>query len=830
MIQSIMQMLLQDLRYGWRMLLKTPGLTAIVAITLALGIAANAVIFSIVNGYLLRPLPVPHPEQIAFLAAQQKGSSPLVYTFSYPDFVDFRAQAAPAADLFGFMPVLPGLSADGKADQMLASYVTGNYFTALKVQPLLGRLILPGEENQLGKTSVLVLGYSYWQKRFRGDPGVVGKQVRLNGKPAIVIGVVPKRFLGTLSVAEMDGYLPLSSGASLEQSPGDLMRHRDSRMMRVMARLKPGVPFEQAQTSLNVIAERLAKQYPATDKNVSVRVYREQLARPQPLGNNIVAVMAGFFLLLAALVLLLACMNVANVLLARATVRRREMGLRAALGAGRGRLIRQMLTETTLLGLLGGAGGILVGNWLNPGDVSKLIDANLPIRLDLSFDWHVFAYAFGAAFLSGIVIGVWPAWGVSRVDIRSLLQEGGRGDTAGVGRHRVRNFLVAAQVAGSLILLVIAGLLVRSLQHAGSIHLGFDPNRVLNVTVDPHQIGYDEQQQREFYRQLEARARELPGVRSASLAFGTPMGNLNIVNAGAVSIEGHPVPAGQQAPTVFFNNVDARYFETMRVPLLRGRSFTDSDSQSAPGVAIVNEIMVEQFWPHESPIGKRFTVKPFSAPARSVQVVGVTANGKYAAIFEDPTAFFYVPLAQDFISMQTLQLRSSVPPETLIGPLRNEIHKLAPDLPIVATTTMRQVVDGTNGTQIFRLGAYFAAAIGGLGLFLAVLGVYGVVSFAAVQRTREIGIRMALGGSERDVLRLVLRQGVGMVIAGLLVGLIAALALTRVMTRFLLDVSPSDPLTYLTVALLLTAIALLACWIPARRATRVDPSIALRYE
>jgi predicted permease len=825
-----MRTLAQDLRYGARMLRKTPGLTFIVALTLALGIAANALIFSIVNGYLLRPLPVPHPEQIASLAAQQQGSSPLINTFSYPDFLDFRSQATPVADLFGFMPVLPGLSADGRADQMLASYVTGNYFTALNVQPAMGRLILPSEENQPGKEAVLVLGYSFWQKRFNGDRGVIGKQVRLNGKPAIIIGIVPKQFLGTLPVAEMDGYLPLSSGGALEHSSGGLMRDRDSRLMRVMARLKPGVSFAQAQSSFDVIAGRLAKQYPATDKNVSVRVYREQLARSQPLGSNVIVVMAGFFLVLAALVLLLACMNVANVLLARATVRRREMGLRAALGASRARLMRQMLTESVLLGLLGGVGGIIVGNALNPGDLARLMSTSLPLRLDVSFDWHVFAYAFGAALLSGVVIGLWPAWRSSRADVNLLLQEGGRSDTAGVGRQRFRNFLVAAQVAGSLILLVIAGLLVRSLQHAGSIPLGFDPGRVLNVSVDPHQIGYDERQEREFYRQLEARVRQLPGVQSVSLAFGTPMGHLNIVNAGGVSIEGHPILAGQQAPAVFFNNVDPGYLDTMRVALLRGRSFSDLDNQNAPPVAIVNQTMADKFWPHQDPIGKRFTLKPLNAPAQSMQVVGVAANSKYATIFEDPTAFFYVPMAQNFVSMQTLQLRTSVAPESLIAPVRNEIRKLAPDLPIVETSTMQEMVAGANGTQIFRFAAYFAAAVGGLGLFLAVLGVYGVVSFAAVQRTREIGIRMALGGSARDVVRLILRQGVSMVIAGLLIGVLAALALTRLMTRFLIDVSPSDPLTYITVAVLLSAIALLACWIPAHRATRVDPGIALRYD
>ncbi|HTR39025.1 MAG TPA: ABC transporter permease [Bryobacteraceae bacterium] len=825
-----MKTLLQDIRYGVRMLRKTPGLTAVVAVTLALGIAANALIFSIVNGYLLRPLSVPDAGQIAFLATQQKGSSPLLFTFSDPDFQDVRAQAAKVADVFAFIPVLPGLSADGEADQMLASYVTGNYFTALQVKPFLGRLIVPAEENQPGKEAVLVLGYSYWQKRFGGNPNVIGKQVRLNGKPAVIIGVVPKQFRGTMSLAEMDGYIPMSNGALLESAGSDLMQDRESRVLRVMARLHHGVTYPEAQSAMDVIAGRLAKEYPASDKNITMRVYREQLARPQPLGNNVVAVIAGFFLVLAGMVLLLACMNVANVLLARATVRRREMGLRAALGASRGRLIRQMLTETVLLGLLGGAAGVLLGNWFNPGDVSRLVSTSLPVHLDLSFDWRVFAYAFGAALFSGILVGLWPAWRASRADINSLLQEGGRGDTAGIGRHWMRNALVVAQVAGSLVLLVVAGLLVRSLQHAGSIHLGFDPAHVLNVNVDPHEIGYDEKQQREFYRRLEARVREIPGVESVSLAYGTPMGTITNVNAGAVTIEGHSLLAGQQPPTVFFNNVDSGYFETMRIPLLRGRSFSDSDNQTAPRVAIVNQAMAEEFWPHEDPMGKQLTLKPLAAPAQTMQVVGVAGNGKYAALFEDQTAFLYVPMAQNFVSGETLQVRSSVTPESLMAPVRNVIRGLAPDLPIIDTSTMGELVDGANGLQIFRIGAYFAAAIGGLGLFMAVLGVYGVVSFAAVQRTREIGVRMALGGTEGDVLRLVLRQGVTMVLAGLGIGVLAALALTRVMTRFLFGVSPSDPLTYVIVAAVLSAIALAACWLPARRATRVDPSIALRYE
>ena len=648
------------------------------------------------------------------------------------------------------------------------------------------------------------------------------------GRSATIVGVAPKEFHGTYFPLDMDAYMPLGS-ADFVQIARNALTDRGSRNLFAIGRLKPGVSFSQAQASLNVIAARLANQYPSTDKNVTVQIYREQLARPRPLGSNLVPIIAGFFLFLAALLLLLACMNVANIVLARATVRQREMGLRAALGAGSSRLIRQTLTETLLLGLLGGAGGVLLGLWVNPGQVTAMPGVNLPLNVDLTFDWHVFAYSFAAALFTGVFVGIWPAIRASRVDLNTVLQEGGRGDS-GAARHRVRNFLVAAQVAGSLTLLVIAGLFVRTVQHAGRVNFGFDPHHVLNVTLDPNQIGYDQARTTEFYRRLKTRALEIPGVQSASIAYGVPMGNVNIVNSTTVDVEGRQLPNGQPPPSIFFNNVDSSYFQTMRVPLLRGRAFTDFDNESAPPVAIVNQTMAERFWPKEDPIGKRFTVNNTGKPEQVVQVVGIAADGKYAFIAEEPTPFFYVPLAQNFTSIRALQVRSSIPPEKLISQMRSVIRSLAPDLPIIETRSMDEVIRGMNGLQVFRFAALIAAALGGLGLILASVGVYGVVSFAAVQRTREIGIRMALGGTSRDVLRLVLRQGVGMVVTGLLVGLLAAWGLTRVMGRLLFGVSPSDPLTYATVALLLTAVALLACWIPARRATRVDPGIALRYE
>jgi predicted permease len=815
-----MRSLVDDISYGFRMMAKTPMLTAVLAMTLAFGIGANALIFSLVNGFLLRPLPVTHPAEIAVLAAGQKGDLTLSYSFSYPEFADFRTQSASFAELFGYTLGLRGFTSDHHADQVLIAFVTGGYFPVLGIQPVRGRLIQPSEENQPGRQSAIVLGYSYWQKRFGGDPSVIGKQVRVNGRSASIVGIVPQQFTGTQMLVEPAMYMPLTA------SPDD----RSTRILTVLARLKPGVSFAQSQSSVDVIAARLARQYPKTDGKVTVRVYREPAARPFPVGNNVVPTIAGFFLILAALLLGLACMNVTNILLARATARQREMGLRAALGARRGRLIRQTLTETMLLGLAGGLLGMLAGAWLIPPDASRFGPSNLAVHLELGFGWSVFIYSLAATLFAGLLVGVWPAFRASRADLNSVLQEGGRGETDGGRRQRMRSALVIAQVAGSLMLLVVAGLFVRSLRHAETMYLGFDPDHLLNVTIDPNAVAYDQPRTIEFYRQLKARVMALPGVESASEAYAVPMGGTNAAYAASISIEGQPLGRDQQPPFLFFNNVDASYFQTMRIPLLRGRVFTDLDDASSTPVAIVNQYMADRFWPNQDVQGKRFTFKSPYGPPKTVEIVGVAANGKYIFIGEGPDPYFYVPLAQNFTSMRALQIRSSGAPEMLVAPVQQVIRSLAPELPVVQADTMRQTLGGATGLWFYRIGAQLASVIGGIGLILAMVGLYGLVSFNAAQRTREIGIRMALGGSTRDVSGLILRQGARLVVIGLGVGVVAAFGVTRVMTRLLVGVSPSDPLTYAGVALLLSAVALLACWIPARRATHVDPCVALRYE
>lgn len=814
----------QDTRYALRMLAKSPMLTVIVVLTLALGIGANTAIFGIVNGFLLRPLPVKSPEQIMVLAGKLQGDTLGSFTFSYPQLMDFRKQADAFSDLFASQVDLGGLSFDGKGNQFLYCRVTGNYFSTLGVQAALGRLFLPTEGEVGGRDPYIVLGYSFWQKRFGGDPSIVGKQALIDGQEATIIGVAPRGFHGTNFALDFDGYLPMNMRP--QEDAAKFWSDRTSRPLIVMGRLKPGVSLRHAQISMNVAAERLAEQYPATDRGVTVRVIPERSARPQPFANNIVPFVAGIFLVLAALVLLLACMNVANILLVRATMRQREMAIRAALGAGRGRLIRQMLTESIMLAIFGGAGGLVVGVWASGAIASLLPASRFPVRLDFSFDWRVFAYAMTAALLTGTLMGVWPALRAGRADMNGVLHGGGRSDTAGVGRHRVRSVLVVAQVGGSLVLLIFAGLFVRTLFRAQRAYLGFDPNNVLNLTLDPREVGYDEARTKSFYRNLEARVRALPGVQSASLASSVPMGNGNY--GSSIYVEGHTLAPGQQPPVVVYNRVDAPYFDTMRVPLLRGRAFRESDDEKAPLVAIVNQTMAHQFWPNEDAIGKRFSLKSATGPF--VEIVGLTGDGRYVFIGWDKEPYFFVPLAQNYTGYRALQIRSSVPPESLITQVQSEVRALDPNMPVSDVQTMRQSLSGGNGFFIFRVGAILAASIGILGLTLAVVGVYGVVSFAASQRTHEIGIRLALGADRRAILRLVLRQGLVLVVGGVLSGAVLAWALTRSIATLLVGVSPTDALTFVTATLLLGGIGLWACYEPARRAMRVDPIVALRYE
>ncbi len=661
----------QDIRYGLRLLGRSPGFTAIAVLTLGLGIGANTAIFSVVNWLLLRPLPVSQPSELTVVAYQQK-KGPIGIHFSYPGFQDIRQQTTGVySEVLGYAFGLDGLSTNGRSDRVLTAYVTGNYFTSLGLKPALGRLILPSEGKTAGADPYLVLGYSYWQTRFGGDPGVVGKQVSIDGHPITIVGVAPKGFEGLYPLVDVQGYLPYGM-RSIEGGNADFMTDRESHNLYLFGRLRTGTRLAQAQAVLNVVAQRISAAHPKTEDGLSLHAYPERDARPEPDPDHTLRTVSMLFLTLAALVLLLACVNVANILLVRATVREREMAVRAALGAGRARLVRQLLTESLLLALSGGVAGVLLGSWGSRMLGSIQLHTDLPVRLNFSLDWRVLFYALGAALVTGIVVGIIPALRASRSNVSEVLHEGGR--TVSGGRHRLRSALVMAQVGGSLMLLIVAGLFMRSLAKAQRANLGFDPAGVVNLSMDPSGVGYGKEQGIEFYRQLLGRARALPGVTSAALAFSVPMGYYN--SGATLEIDGYTPPPGQPAPAVPYNPVSPGYFHLMRLPLVRGRAFTDADDKSAPYVAVVNQVMAERFWPHEDPIGREFRMR--GEKDHPIRVVGVVKNARVQSLSGTIDPYFYVPLSQHYPSLATLHVRSAVAPQTVIREAEQEIQNAGP--------------------------------------------------------------------------------------------------------------------------------------------------------
>jgi predicted permease len=657
----------------------------------------------------------------------------------------------------------------------------------------------------------------------------VGKQVLVNGRAATIVGVTPKDFHGTLFAFELDGYLPLGA-LKMGASSDTFWTDRRQRELAVLGRLRPGVSLARAQAEVDLVTARLAKQYPESGAGLRVKVIPEKFARPAPFVASFVPAIAGLFLVLPALVLVMACVNVANLLLVRAAAREREMAIRIALGASRSRLIRQVLSESLLLAFLGGAMGLLVANWALGVSGSLLrsvtATANFAYKLDSRLDWRVLAYTLAALFLTEIFVGLWPALRSGRTDPNAAFRAASRNNSMFHGRWGTRSVLVVLQVAGSLTLLIIASLFVRSLRYAEHMNLGFEPDGVLNVMLDPHQVGYDETRTNIFYRELQNRVRSLPGIQSTSLGFAVPL--MYPGRTAHLCVQAHPLPSSQQPPDISFNLVDPSYFETMRIPLLQGRSFADADNETAPPVAIVNQTLANRLWPRENPLGKRFSFNSCSGPF--ISVVGVARDSQYFFLTPSPQPYFYLPLSQNFTSFRSLQVRSSLPVESLGNAVNEQLRAIDPNMPVIDSRTMRQVVSGLGGTFIFRLAAALAAALGIIGLVLALVGVYGLVSFVVCQRAREIAIRMTIGAVRSDVLKLISRQSIELVIAGLFVGIVAATFLARAMAKLLVGLAATDPLTFVAVTVLLAAVALLASYIPARRATRVDPMVALRHE
>lgn len=819
--------LIQDVRYGMRMLLKNPAMMLVASLTLALGIGANTTIFSVVNGFMLRPLPVANADRLVVLGGEPKGGN-LFTEFSYPDFQDIRSQAEGFQDVYGFVLRLAGMEYEGKVEPVIFSYVTGNFFSATGLKPVAGTLIHGTETEKNGTQPVAVLGYSYWKKRFNGDTSIVGKQVKMNGHFVTVVGVAPENFHGTYSLVDMQAYLPLGMRMLWDESQQekiDYWTQRDRGDIKILAVLKPGVTRQQATVAANVVAQRLNQQFPETHKGVSFYTYPERLARPDPDPTNGLVIVGILFMALAGMVLLLACSNVANIVLVRATSRERELAVRTALGAARRRIVQQLLTESFLLAFMGGVLGLIVGIWTTRLVGAIRIEvADVPLHFDFSFDWRVFSFALLIAALTGLVVGMAPAWRAARADFNKVLHEGSRG-ILGSGKSRMRSVLVVAQVAVSLVLLVVAGLFVRSSQNAEHTYLGFDSHNLVNFSMETRTIGYNMPKTQQFFRDLTEHVRALPGVESVSIASSIPMGYSS--NNSDAYAEGQTYSDKKAVPQALYNAVDASYFANMHIPVLRGRALNEHDTETSPKVAVVNEAMAKKLWPNEDALGKRFSTK---SGGPLMEVVGIARQGRYNDPADDTTMFYYQPQLQNQKTFVTLQVRTAIAPASIIPMVEQQIQNLAPGLPLTDVQTMDEALGGVNGFFLYRVGSRFTVALGLLGLMLALVGVYSVISYAAAQKTHEIGVRMALGAGRGDILKMVLRQGFVLVGAGLVVGLVLTFIAGRGLGSLLVGVSPSDPLTLILVAVLLGSVGLVASFIPARRAMKIEPLRALKYE
>jgi predicted permease len=829
-----MNALLQDVRYAVRQLRKSPAFFFVVVLTLGLGIGANTAIFGMVDWLVLRSLPIKDPEQMYFLAfdRQDQHSDD---QFSYPEFADIQRQTR---DLFsGMTPFIfgglegaqssqNGLTVDGTTRPVQTVYVGGDFFPLLGITPAAGRFILTTEGKTAGADPVVVLSYNYWQTRFNGDSSIVGKAAAIDGHPVTIVGITRKGFLGPAPIIETQAYLPLSMYSIERGVASDFLANATSRSMLAFARVKPGKDvqqIQQIQSALAVVGQRLLKQYP---RDRGIGALRADPLRPPGIinGPSPLPKLAALFLTLAGLVLGLACVNVANLFLVRAVVRQREMAVRAALGAGSGRLIRQLLTESLVVSALGSVVGVLLGLGATRLLGSVSMQSELPFVFDFDLNWHVLGYATAVAVVTGILVVVAPVVRVWHGNLREVLHEGGRTSTG--ARQRLRGILVTIQVGGSLTLLIVAGLFVRSLRGVQSSELGFDPKFVLNLTFDPSEIGYSDAQGRSFYKEILDRTRSLPGVEAASLASAVPLSET--VQGSDLTIPGYAASSDQEAPHAEFNAVSTDYFTTMRMALTRGRGFSDADSESASHVAVINQAMADHFWTGQEALGKSFVVT--SDPKHPVTIVGIVQNSRMSQIYGPFEPVFYLPIAQGYTPVETLQIRSEQNPQAVVSEVRAIAQLLAPAVPVYGVRTMTVALHGGNGLLFFELGASLAAALGLLGLILAIVGVYGVMSYAVSQRTQEIGIRIALGAQRRDILEMIGRQGVVIVVSGLTLGVLVALAVSRLVSDFLVGITPSDPITYVGVSALLATVAILATYLPTRRAMRVDPMVALRYE
>jgi putative ABC transport system permease protein len=803
--------MLQDLRFGVRMLLKNPGFTLIAVFTLALGIGANTAIFSVVNAVVLRPLPYPEPERLIRLWESNPGRGWPEFSASAPNYEDWRKQQSVWEQLAAYEFATFNFTGSGEPERVAALSVTANLFPALEVAPALGRNFLP-EEEQAGRNRVAILSDGLWQRRFGADPGLIGRQIQLSGESYTVVGVMPPRFQLTPGT---ELWVPLV----VDPAAAPWHANRSHHNLHVIGRLKPGVNLRQAQVAMDTLARQLEQQYPKSNAGwgVRLRTFYDWMV-PEQIRKSMLVLFAA-----VGFVLLIACANVANLLLARASTRQREMAVRAALGASRLRVMRQLLTESLLLAGLGGLVGALLAFWgariLKAGTV-----LNIPRLNETSLDLRVLGFTLIVSLLTGLIFGLAPAWQASKLDLNETLKEGGRSGGSGV-RHRLRGALVVGEVALALVLLLSAGLMVRSFANLQNVPLGFAPENVLTMQINLPGSKYGEKAQRvNFYKQLPERLRATPGVTGVAAVTQLPLFS-GASWAQEITLEGGEAAPSDAKLSAGTFAVTPRYFETMGIPLLQGRDFTEQDNGDTTLNYIVSESFARRFWPNENPLGKRFRTGAFDLFGT---VVGVVGNVRNVSLESEGGPAFYFSYGRIGMPALTVVVRTVAPPETMTAVLRAQVHSLDRDLPVYNVRALEQLVHNAAGQPRFQtglLGLFSAVA-----LLLAAIGIYGMMAYAVTQRTHEIGVRMALGAQSCDVRALVVRQGMMLSLIGIVIGLALTFGLTRFLKGLLYQVSPADSLTFALIPLLLVGVALLACYVPARRATKIDPLAALRCE
>ena len=821
-----METFFHDLRYAIRMLTNHPGFTAMAVLMLGLGLGVNIAVFGLVNAILLRPLPVPRSEQLVSIYRHTTKGTGRFRSISYPDYEYYRDHNEVFSGLLAFARLPTSLRSGDLAEVVSGELVTGNYFTVLGVNAFLGRTFLQEEDHYPDGDLVVVISYSLWQDRFGGDPHIIGQMIRLHESNFKVIGIAPRGFLGTVLDWGPPPQLWIPINAHRWCVPAlslhiDPLRLRSVDWLLIAGRLKGDIKISVAQAALSVLNARLKQEYPDADRDCTVTLTPSNQARFWPEYRNNIRMYLTLLMSVAALVLLITCFNLANLLLTLAPIRRKEIAVRLAVGASRHRLVRQLLTENLLLAFLGGLCGLVLAGWTSQFLAEFPRAFGIPLTVDLATDSRTLTFALFVTLLTLVLFGLLPVRHSLRTNLVSdLKQVASRGQAGGLG---LRNYLMIIQIAGFMVLLIVAGLFFQTLVKAKSVDVTRDPDKVLMTGLELATHGYNDEQARRFYPQFMDRVRALPGVQAAGLVWDVPLSGM--VSRADVVFDGSTTSSGQNNVSVNVNVVSPGYFRTVGIPMDRGRDFGEEDKQTASPVVIINKEMAQQFWPGEDPIGKQLML---ASPRARVQVIGVVSDGKKQSYREAKSPCLYRPLYQEFRSEMNLQVRVSGDPSLLITPLRHELYALDKTLPLGEVKTMRTYLSQALSQE--RMTVALLSGLSLLTLVLVTVGLYSVISLTVTGRTRDLGVRLALGARPRDVLHMVLDSGMGLVAIGIGSGLILAGGAIRWIRNMLYGISPGDWVTFGLAPFFLFTVALLACYIPARRAAKVDPMVALRYE